>query len=682
MEALVVTHLVCAGGFAGLALLVLLGRQKSRVGRYFIASCVATVIWALIGASSGFLPVGVVFAAESIRSLAWLLFMASLLTSGEAPLTQPRRQNTTAAVALFVGGGAIAIDVLHLLMPAPPGSVSAFQVMARIGIAVVGISQVENLYRNTPAERRWRIIPLCIAIGSMFAFELVLYSDAFLFRRIDPSLVAARAAIDALSVPLLTLAMARNANWRVDVHLSRNAVFHAATLVGSGVFLLVVAAVGTMFRHYGGQWALVLQVTSLAGSTILLVTILSSEAARSRLKHLILKNFYSYRYDYRAEWIRFIEALASDDATVDLSERIIRSIAHIVDSPGGVLFQRQGGALVPGAFWNARVPAEAREPVNSEFITGFKGGRWIQEIGDAAGDDVARPAWMRGNDRFWLAVPLPHHGELLGFLLLVRPRAPFSLDWEVYELLRTVAREAASHLAEEQAARALVDTELLQQYSKRFAFVVHDIKNLSSQLGLILSNARQHSGDPEFQADVLRTIENSVARMNKLLSQLKAGAAPAPQAAETDVASVLRDVISSHASSRRITAECGHTETKVRIEAEPLRSALTHLIDNALEASSTTGDIRVDLREEADRVIIDVSDHGPGMDMSYIRDELFRPFRSTKDGGYGIGAFQTRELIRAAGGELEVLSRPGSGTCMRVILRRAEPAPAQVSPAA
>ncbi len=56
------------------------------------------------------------------------------------------------------------------------------------------------------------------------------------------------------------------------------------------------------------------------------------------------------------------------------------------------------------------------------------------------------------------------------------------------------------------------------------------------------------------------------------------------------------------------------------------------------------------------------------MDDAFIREELFQPFRSTKSGGYGIGAYQTRELIRMAGGDLEVISEKGAGTTMRIIL--------------
>ena len=73
-------------------------------------------------------------------------------------------------------------------------------------------------------------------------------------------------------------------------------------------------------------------------------------------------------------------------------------------------------------------------------------------------------------------------------------------------------------------------------------------------------------------------------------------------------------------------------------------------------------------RRFGSRLLIDVTDNGPGMDDAFVRDELFLPFRSTKSGGYGIGAFQTRELVRMADGDLEVISEKGFGTTMRIIL--------------
>ena len=225
------------------------------------------------------------------------------------------------------------------------------------------------------------------------------------------------------------------------------------------------------------------------------------------------------------------------------------------------------------------------------------------------------------------------------------------------------------------------DTQLLTDYSKRFAFVVHDIKNLASQLDLIVSNARYHIDDPEFRRDMLHTVEDAVARMNNLLSQLRADGAPRR-----------RRVLNPNAAIAAVVAELasGPVAVEVRndaaadaaaIDPDRFRSALTHLLQNAIDASPPQGRVTISSRRLGSRLLVDISDNGPGMDEAFVRDELFLPFRSTKSGGYGIGAFQTRELIRMAGGDLEVISEKGFGTTMRMVLPLAperEPAAASV----
>ncbi|HUZ73959.1 MAG TPA: XrtA/PEP-CTERM system histidine kinase PrsK [Stellaceae bacterium] len=680
MSVIVVTHLICAAAYGALAVALFARRAQGTVGRILGAACLVTVVWALAASGKGLLPYGLVAVAESARNAVWLLFMCSLVTAGSGERAAPwARTATIWAVALALA--AIAIDLVYVVFPTADGTLTHPQILARIGVAVLGLSLVENYYRNTDADRRWFIIPLSIAIGASFAFDLFYYVDAFLSQP-DRALGAARPLADALTVPLLVVAMARNANWQTDIRISHKAAFHALTLVSSGIFLVSVALVGALFRRYGGQWGIVLQVTSLFGSAVVLATVMSSETARSGIRIGILRHFFAYRYDYRVEWLRCIDALTAGSA--DLPERVIRAVADSVNSPGGVLFQRHDHVYVPSAYWNAEVPADVREPADGALVAGFRDGRWIVAL-RAAADGVEPgqlPAWLGSGNEFWLAVPLPHRREIIGFVVLCLPRAPVNPDWEVYDLLRIVARQAASYFSEQQAQRALADAQMLQEYSKRFAFVIHDIKNLSSQLGLILSNARRHAGNPEFQADVMRTVENSVARMNKLLSQLKSATAAPPVAAVADAHAILRELIAAHPQSDRIDAQCAGSDAVVQMEAEPLRSVLAHLIDNAIEASGTQAPVTVNLGGDDERITIEVADQGSGMEANFVRDELFRPFRSTKDSGFGIGAFQTRELVRAAGGQLDVVSRPGAGTTMRIVLRRASHRVSEVSPAA
>jgi signal transduction histidine kinase len=116
----------------------------------------------------------------------------------------------------------------------------------------------------------------------------------------------------------------------------------------------------------------------------------------------------------------------------------------------------------------------------------------------------------------------------------------------------------------------------------------------------------------------------------------------------------------------------GHEQLQALADEETLTAVVGHLVQNALEAVGGEGSVEVRLGRQDGMAAIDVVDDGPGMDAAFIRDQLFRPMRTTKGSGYGIGAFQTRELVRSMGGRLEVLSQVGVGTTMRVLLRQSE----------
>jgi putative PEP-CTERM system histidine kinase len=465
--------------------------------------------------------------------------------------------------------------------------------------------------------------------------------------------------------PLLALAMARNREWRVDIHVSRQVVLHTATLVASGCFLVAVAVVAVLLRGFGGDWGLVLQLAMLFGSIVVLATVLSSGSVRRRLKFLISRNFYTHHYDYRVEWLKFIELVSEPKIGEELSVRIIRALAEFVDSPAGVLWSLSHGiGYYPTAAWKQPIPGDCKVPIDDPFVFGFRNGSWIQARSSDAGENT----WPIASDKAWLAVPLSHRTEVIGFVVLDRATHMINPDWEAFDLLRAAGRQAASYLAEERSTKVLRDSELLTEYSKRFAFVVHDIKNLTSQLNLIVSNAARHIGDPEFQRDMLKTVEDSVARMNNLLSQLKADAAPHPPRLLNP--NLVVSAVAAEFTDAPVAVEARDEigACAVTIDPERLRSALTHLVQNAVDVSCPGDRVIISSQRFGTRLLIEVTDNGPGMDDAFVRDELFLPFRSTKSGGYGIGAFQTRELIRMAGGDLEVISEKGFGTRMRIIL--------------
>ena len=443
--------------------------------------------------------------------------------------TNPRRLRARASLSHRGSRfclAAIADDGWTLVVAPDAPAFYMSQLLLRIGFGVAGLLTIENFWRNTEPERRWHVWPLCLAIGGLFAYELFLFSDAFITRgRVDPGLALGRPIVAAFMAPLLALAMVRNREWRVDIHVSRQVVLHTATLVASGCFLVAVAVVAMLLRGFGGEWGLVLQLAMLFGSIVVLATVLSSGSVRRRLKFLISRNFFTHRYDYRVEWLKFIELVSEPKNGEELSVRIIRVLAEFVDSPAGVLWSfSRGIGYYPTAAWKRPFPDNCKIAIDDPFVFGFRDGSWIRSVAAGTGENSLAVCFRQCvAGRTVVASP-----EVIGFVVLDRSSHIVKPRLGGVRFVACGRGQAASYLAEERSTKVLRDSELLTEYSKRFAFVVHDIKNLASQLNLIVSNAARHIGDPEFQRDMLKTVEDSVARMNNLLSQLKADAAPRP----------------------------------------------------------------------------------------------------------------------------------------------------------
>jgi len=662
---IVVVYGGCGVLYALLTALIVGRRPRSRTGIWLAGACFVTALWSAATAISWDAPAdGIPGGLELLRSAAWYGFLLHLYRRS----VTVRRQlvqafSTMGLLALVVVGG---LPLFNALSGQASSSLWSLSVAVRLGFAVCNILLLENLYFNTPSESRWNINLLCVALGGLFLYDLLLYSDALLFRQLSRALIEGRAPATAIAAPLIAIAAARNRRWKIDIHVSRDVVFHSFTLLISGVFLLGLAATGEIFRRGGAQWGHVAEVSLIFGGIMGVAVMLTSGSARSRLRAVLVDNFYSHRYDYRREWMRCIDTLTAPDAHVGLHNRAIRAVAEVVDSPAGALFVRapEDVAFQWAGSWN--MPAVTVPiPPGHGLLAEFKDGDWIVVL-----DEVAASAeWFPELSRAWLVVPLNHFGTLIGCVVLARPRAQFRLEREAFDLLRVVGREVASRVAEQRAAQVLSQTRHLRQYSQRFAFVIHDIKNVSGQLSMLLANAEVHAENPEFQRDMLATVRASVAKITRLLTRLQADRR---ERAHTLIEPMerLKDVVETCRVTHRATIDLVDDGGSggVAIDPDAFDAVATHLLNNAIEASPRGLPLRVEVRHEPLSLVIDIVDHGPGMDPEFVRDRLFSPFATTKDDGHGIGAYQARELMREAGGDLLVLTKRGMGTTMRLML--------------
>ena len=284
--------------------------------------------------------------------------------------------------------------------------------------------------------------------------------------------------------------------------------------------------------------------------------------------------------------------------------------------------------------------------------------------------DLALPVWLEGDRDGWLLIPLFHGDILWAIVLLNQPRAKFECNWEVYDVLKTASRQAASFLMVEETANRLIEARQFEGFNRLSAFVVHDLKNIIAQLSLVVRNADRHVNNPEFVRDALNTVDHAVSKMSRLLAQLK-NVGSEQNNKEIVLRRLLQDVISARAGQLpRPQFEC-HVDDEVILMAQPdrLASAFEHIIQNAQEAAGKQGWVKVTLSSRGSQAIVEVADNGHGMDDEFVRKRLFKPFETTKGlSGMGIGAYESREYIRALGGDLTVYSQTGQGTCFRFIL--------------
>jgi putative PEP-CTERM system histidine kinase len=392
---------------------------------------------------------------------------------------------------------------------------------------------------------------------------------------------------------------------------------------------------------------------------------------------LINKNLFSFRYDYRKEWLQFTHVLATSAGGSDLHEKVVTALANLVESKGGALWLERGGAFCQVACVN--LPEVREHESLSGSLPSFLGRTGlvirIDEVNIAptlyAG--LTLPPWLLAQTDAWLIISLPNGAEIIGFVVLARPRTPIDINWEVLDLLKTASQQAASYLVQFRANEALLEAEKFDAFNRMSAFVVHDLKNLIAQLALLLKNAERHRDNPEFQADMQETIEHVVERMNRLMLQLAAGATPGSMPRPIPLRELIDRVVASKREYRAgIAVESGQGLRALAHE-EQLERVIGHILQNAIEATGDKGSpIKVRAYSENKYAVIEIVDAGVGMSEEFVRERLFRPFQTTKPQGMGIGMNESFQYISGIGGRITVESIENAGTCFRVFLRNAE----------
>jgi putative PEP-CTERM system histidine kinase len=664
-----VSYGVAALSFLVLTLLLITAWRGRQQGAHLIVASVVTAVWAgllAVQSFTGHVPVLAIYLAEVLRGGAWLLTLVAVAGIA-APPTLAMAARAVCVLLL------VAALVLPLLEHFGIAMINPTLMLSRAGLAIslLALILLEQIYRNSSQVARRSLKYFIIGVGTLFAYDLFLYSQTELLRAVSVDAWTARGILNALAMPLIAIAARRNPEWSLDVFVSRQIVFYTTTVLIIGSYLTVMALGGWYVREIGGAWGNVGQIIFFAGAVVVLASLVTSTSLRRHTRVFLSKHFYRNKYDYRVEWLRFIGTLSSTDED-DVGRTAVHAMTQVFASPGGFLFlsDETGRKFMPYAAWPMSIDSlglPASISADDDLPQFLARKQWIIDTEEfrRAPDfygNIAMPQWLLDHPQLRIISPLLQLDRLVGFLVLYDPPPPFELTYEDRDLLKTLGRHVATHIAQQDADRRLAESRQFEAYNRLTAFMMHDLKNSVAQLNLIVANAPRHKHKPEFIDDAMETIANAADRMTRLIEQLRGSTS-----ADRHVAADLREL------AQQAVSRCSYRAPKPQLQAGPpvmvlanaerLAVVIEHIIRNAQDATSETGSVSVTVDQNGREARLLVEDTGVGMDASFIRNRLFRPFDSTKGAkGMGIGAYQVREYIRLLGGDVEVQSSPGQGT--------------------
>ncbi len=595
MNLATLTYASAALGFLALNVLLLIGRRGDPFGLWLSLASALSWLWAGAAAIAARAPftsaAAIVDALEIARDAGWLLLLTGVFL---------RRLPRWLAILVQVAWVSLLVaQLLHWKNPAVQ--------MTRGGLvlSLLALVLIEQIYRNSAVTERDWLNYLLLGVGAQFAYDLFLYAQSELLGTIHATAWEMRGAAAALTVPLIVLAVRNSVTSSASIFISRHVIFYSTALAAAGTYLCAMAAGGYYVRFVGGTWGDALQLAFLLGAAAVLVSLLWSVTLARRLRVFISKHFYRNKYDYRVEWLRFVRTLSSA-APDNVQFGALQALAQVFASPQALLFIADESARQyrATASWSdsgdeIALPADVGE--SADLVQFMQRRGWIIDLDEyrrapATYQHIQLPAWLGEGSVMSIVAPLMQGTSLAGFVVLARPPAPFELTYEDRDLLMTMGRHVATHLAQQSADRKLAENRQFETYSRLTAYMMHDLKNSAAQLRLVVSNAAKFRHQPEFVDDAMATIENAAQSITHLLDQLRLGAAAAVRR-PLKLRSLIDVALARCAGNTpQPVVDSASCDVVVEADQEHLTSVIEHVVRNAQDATPSEGQVSIAVR--------------------------------------------------------------------------------------
>ena len=682
---------------AALAVYVVSRDPKNPVSRFFAAGMVLLVMESAVSAlalqsaspDDFLLRYRAKTIVASLLPGCWLLFS---LAYGRVNYREILNRWVPVVIAVWVIPAMLAVflwENWHTGLPVPDqesrwylalGWAGYVWSLAIIAGAILIVMNLEQTLRHSTGRKRWQIKFMIIGIGAIFGVRIYNSSLAILFNQVGTDIMALNAGVLLMADALIAVSAVRDREMKVDIYLSHTFLYNSMTIILVGAYFIGVGLLAWLAQVWIGGQSLPLTAFLLFMAIMGLGTLLLSGSVRTKRKNLVSRLFERPLYDYRQIWSEFAEATSSIAGTKDLGTAVVNMVSETLDCLSVSLWAADEGrdSLV---FVASTALAEAR--ARNMKITGQDGAElmlalWDREMpvdfSDAGEEWIAdfreSHAGALAEARIRYAVALRAANRLMGVLTLGGRSKDSPLTAQDQELLKTIADQTASSLLRLRLAEQLNKAKALEALQSMSAFFMHDLKNLGSKLSLVMQNLPVHFENPEFRKDAIRSVTQSVEKINSMCSRLtllSERSRVLPR--ESNLDRIVTDSVKNLEGLLKVPVQCSLGRVHgLHIDGEQMQKVIGNLLLNASDAIAEDGKITVATSMGDGWAQLAVSDTGCGMSREFVQERLFRPFQTTKSKGMGIGLFHCKTIVEAHGGRIEVESEEGKGSTFRVFL--------------
>ena len=663
-------YLLSACAYLVFILLLLAARNKTLAGRLVLLAATLVLFSSLAAALQpkiGF-SLLIVLAIDTVEIMVWSL----LILCTQSNINSFKQLASVPKIKQYLQvwlGLSLLCWSLALFIPESIKYLFSLFLILNLWLLVL----LEQLYRNADVKVKWALWSLIIALGTVTVFDFVLFAQAAMVSQLDFSYWYARGFVSALGMPLILISTRRIKDWSVNVFVSREVVFYSSMLLISGLYLLLLAVAGYVINYFGGAWGDVISIAFVILGGTVLAALIMTEKLRREVKVFITKHFFANKYDYRIEWLKSIEQL-DIGATDDYYHKATHIICSSLNIHQGALVKKVSQGNYQSLYqYNYALDTQQLSCLTAVDTFCQQHG-WIIDVREFSIVEDSYPgltldAELCRNQHIDIIIPIFMNKSVYGFFVLAMPENQGLLNWEDRDLLFALSKQLSHYLSLNEANESLAESKQFDAFNRMSAFLVHDLKNVQAQLGLINSNAKRHRDNPEFIDDVFETIESATSRLDKVLVQLRNKQLAESTLQTIKINTLIEKVISQrNVQQPHITANIA-IDVEMTIDKETLFSVLNHLLQNAQEATKESGWVKLSIEKINNNLHLAIIDNGCGMSADFIKNRLFKPFDTTKgNAGMGIGVYEAKQFIESIGGTLQVTSFEDEGSIFTLVI--------------